>query len=97
MAASPAMMPSVSLEPIYGNGWLAMPDEAGRDVPAPFDVELHHVGAATGTIVTARHEFEGGSATFSSRYKETTEFVNVHVSRDGTPLACGYAKLLVDR
>lgn len=83
----------ISFEPIYGNGWLAAPSGAHREVPQPFFAEPLSKTTMMAAITTTGHEFDGGLVSFSFRHSGDNECVHVEIIQYGRPVAIGYAKL----
>jgi len=84
----------ISVEPIYGNGWVSAPDQKARDIPARFDLEASPGEIAMGRIMTSGHEFEGASAKLTPRFVEPTDIFNVEIARNARVIAQGYARRL---
>lgn len=91
LANSLGMVRIASVEPVWGNGWLSMPNDETRDVPKRFEIEMAVPKSGMGRVVTSGHEFEDAVIKFSPRHISNSRHFNVQVGRGDTLLAVGYA------
>jgi hypothetical protein len=91
--------PILSVEPIYGWGWVGTAPDQTRDTPAPFNLLLSLTGEGEweGVVQTPGHEFEGQTVTLLQRHRDWDGCVNVTVGADRPPVAEGWAMVIDHR
>jgi hypothetical protein len=86
----------MTLEPIYGWGWVGTPPDPTRETPVSFTLAASTEGPGrwAGVVQTPGHEFDGLEATLSQRHPEWDGCVNVTIGPSETPVTAGWATLV---